>query len=156
MFNDINEVTLMGNVTNDPDLRFTPSGSAVLSFGMATNRSYKQGDEWKEEASFHNIVIWGDRAQRLAERIQKGTRLIAKGRLQTRSWDGTDGKKNYKTEVIADTISLISRYKGEGQAGAGFSKGSRSASAPNDNPSPAPQMEDNGGGDIIDPDDLPF
>jgi single-strand DNA-binding protein len=156
MFNDINEVTLMGNVTNDPDLRFTPSGSAVLSFGMATNRSYKQGDEWKEEASFHNIVIWGDRAQRLAERIQKGTRLIAKGRLQTRSWDGNDGKKNYKTEVIADTISLISRYKGEGQAGGGFSKGSKTASAPTDNPTPAPETEDNGGGDIIDPDDLPF
>lgn len=155
MFNDINEVTLMGNVTNDPDLRFTPSGSAVLSFGMATNRSYKQGDEWKEEVSFHNIVIWGDRAQKLAERIQKGTRLITKGRLQTRSWDGTDGKKNYKTEIIADSVSLISRYKGEGQmgqGGSGYSKAPRSNAA-----APAPEMEESsGGGDIIDPDDLPF
>lgn len=101
---------LMGNITNDPDLRFTPSGSAVLSFGMATNRRYKKGEEWVDDVTYHNIVVWGQRAQSLAQRVKKGTRVLVMGRLQTRSWDGQDGKKQYKTEVVSDEVNLIARY----------------------------------------------
>lgn len=110
MFGDVNEVRLLGNITNEPELRFTPSGAGVLSFGLATNRRYKKGEEWVDDVTYHNIVIWGPRAQSLSQRVKKGTRLFLGGRLQTRSWDGQDGKKQYKTEVVADEVSLVSRY----------------------------------------------
>lgn len=151
MFGDINEVRLMGNITNDPDLRFTPSGTAVLSFGLATNRRYKKGEEWVDEPSFHNIVVWGQRAQSLAQRIKKGTRVHVSGRLQTRSWDGQDGKKQYKTEVVSDDVILIARYN-EGPnselapATASKQPSSKAAAAEPDMDPPAD----------IDPDELPF
>lgn len=158
MFSDLNKVTLLGNVTNDPDLRFTPSGSAVLSFGLATNRRYKKGDEWTDDVTFHNIVVWGQQAQSLSQRISKGTRLIMTGRITTRSWDGTDGKKNYKTEIVADEISLVSRYK-EGPAselppvaassGSAEDKPARRAKSSDEAPAAEPTVE-------INPDDLPF
>lgn len=159
MFNDINEVRLLGNITNDPDLRFTPSGAAVLSFGVATNRRYKKGEEWVDDVTYHNIVVWGQRAQSLAQRVKKGTRLFVSGRLQTRSWDGQDGKKQYKTEIVSDDISLVSRYN----------EGPMSGNAGGDNIDPAsipgmksaasiPQPDAPSGDDNveIDPDELPF
>ncbi|MDQ7021494.1 MAG: single-stranded DNA-binding protein [Candidatus Dojkabacteria bacterium] len=111
MFGDINKIELMGNVVRDPELRFTPSGAAVLNFSLATNRSYRVGEEWKDEVSFHNIVVWRN-AESLAKRLQKGTRVFLEGRSHTRSWDSDDGKKNYRTEVIVDKVILISRYTG--------------------------------------------
>ncbi len=145
MFGDLNKVQLMGNVTNDPDLRFTPSGSAVLNFSIATNRSYKVGEEWKEEVAFHNIVVWRN-AESLAKRLKKGTRIYVEGRLNTRSWDDTEtGKKNYKTEVIVDNVILIARYEGEHSASAGESTAKPSKPAKTD-------TED----EVIDPNDLPF
>ncbi len=165
MLNDINEVRLMGNITNDPDLRFTPSGTAVLSFGLATNRRYKKGDEWVDEPSFHNIVIWAQKAQSLAPRISKGTRVHVAGRLQTRSWDGTDGKKQYKTEVIADEINLISRYKEGTNAELGVDMSSHSGAAasadefgdvpPTADAKPAKKGKVAAEAEI-DPDELPF
>lgn len=160
MFNDINEVRLLGNITNDPDLRFTPSGAAVLSFGMATNRRYKKGEEWVDEPTFHNIVIWGQRAQSLAQRVKKGTRLFAAGRVQTRSWDGNDGKKQYRTEIVVDDVSLVARYNegpmGDASASAGAparsSKSSKSKSEDVEMDTPAPEVEIAD----IDPDELPF
>lgn len=143
MFGDVNKVTLMGNVTRDPELRFTPSGAAVLNFGLATNRRYKQGEEWKDEVSFHNIVIWRN-AESLAKRIKKGTRVYLEGRIVTRSWDDKDGKKQYKTEVNVDSVILISRYEGEKEGGAmAVEDAAPSSSAP-------------AGGEMIEPDDLPF
>lgn len=150
MFGDINKVTIMGNVTQDPDLRFTPSGAAVLNFSVATNRSYKQGDEWKDEATFHNVVVWRS-AEQLAKRIKKGTRLIVEGRIQTSSWDDKDtGQKRYKTEVVGDDVILVSRYEGsrdEDGDGAPTSSGSSSKSG---------GSSKKGGNEMIDPDDLPF
>lgn len=112
MFGDVNKVTLLGNATKDPELRYTPSGSSVLSFPLATNRKYKKGEEWIDEVNYHNIVIWNN-ADELSKRIKKGTRMYIEGRLSTRSWDGQDGKKNYKTEVVVERIILVSRYEGE-------------------------------------------
>jgi len=152
MFGDINRVTLMGNITKDPDLRFTPGGAAVLNFSIATNRNYKQGEEWKEEVAFHNIVCWRN-AESLAKRIKKGTRIYVEGRLQTRSWDGEDGKKQYKTEVVSDNVILIARYEGEGQGG-----GNYSTSEANEGEVPAPKKQANKKTEetMIEPDDLPF
>jgi single-strand DNA-binding protein len=162
MFNDINEVRLMGNITSDPDLRFTPSGTAVLSFGLATNRRYKKGDEWVDEPSFHNIVIWAQKAQSLAPRIKKGTRVHVAGRLQTRSWDGADGKKQYKTEVIADEINLIARYNEGTNAELGAAMPTQSApaddfGAPEPEAKPAKRGKGEAAEEVeIDPDELPF
>jgi|SRR5690606_1857322 len=144
MFGDVNKVTLLGNVTKDPDLRFTPSGTAVLSFSIATNRRYKKGEEWVDEPSFHNIVVW-NQAEQLGKRIKKGTRIYIEGRLQTRSWDGADGKKQYKTEIVADRVILIARYEGDNMSD---SSALPTPAAGNDD---VEYVEDS-----IDPSDLPF
>lgn len=137
MFGDINKVILMGNLVKDPELRFTPSKASVLTFSLATNRSYKSGDDWKEEVSFHNVVTWRN-AETLAKRMKKGTRVYVEGRSHTRSWDGDDGKKNYRTEVIVDRIILISRYSEDEHASAGSTASSTNSD------------------DVINVDDLPF
>lgn len=165
LFDDINEVKLMGNITQDPDLRFTPNGSAVLNFSMATNRSYKMGEEWKEEATFHNIVVWANLAQQLSTRIKKGTRIYVSGRLQVRTWE-SEGRKNYKTEIVADNAILIDRYEKGPGAGAPVADaaptkkidpkkdlGMQSAS---DLAGDKGMQESDVVSDSIDPDDLPF
>ena len=144
MFGDLNEVTLLGNVTKDPDLRFTPGGSAVISFSLATNRRYKKEENWVDEPSFHNIVVW-NQAEQLAQRIKKGTRILIQGRIQTRSWDGSDGKKQYKTEVVADKVILISRFEGDRE----------NSSEPTTKPSQSNKSSSNED-ESIDPSDLPF
>jgi single-strand DNA-binding protein len=160
MFQDVNKIILLGNVTQDPDLRFTPNGSAVLSFSVATNRRYKQGEEWQDETTFHNIVVWGNRAQSIAQRIKKGTRIYLEGRMQTRSWDGNDGQKRYRTEVVVDgDISLLARYNEGPQSELPQAVASQpgEAAAPkqkSSTPAPEPDIEVNEA--EIDPDDLPF
>lgn len=154
MFGDVNKVTLMGNVTNDPDLRFTPSGSAVLNFSVATNRSYKKGEEWVDEVTYHNLVVWRS-AEPLAQRIRKGTRVYVEGRIQTRSWENAEGQKQYKTEVVADDVNLVARYEG-GKSNDLPEPTPRSndiqPSANVSQPAPAKKADEN----TIDPDDLPF
>jgi single-strand DNA-binding protein len=147
MFGDVNKVILMGNITNDPDLRYTPSGAAVLNFGLATNRSYRKGDEWVDEVTYHNLVVWRS-AENLAQRIKKGTRIYVEGRIQTRSWENSEGQKQYKTEVVADTVNLIARYEGGSLDSSSSNSDSESKSAPAD--------QSNNSDESIDPDDLPF
>ena len=146
MFNDVNKVILMGNITNDPDLRYTTGGTPVLNFGIATNRNYKVGDEWRDEVTYHNIVVWRS-AESLAKRIKKGTRLYIEGRIHTRSWEGNDGQKKYKTEITADNISLVARY----ESGSDAELGDATTAAKNSGNS-----ESSGGEEDIDPNDLPF
>ena len=145
MFTDLNRAEIIGNITNDLNLRTTGSGTSVLSFGVATNRRYKSqtSDEWQEETNFHNVVVWGRQAENLAQRAKKGTRLYISGRLVTRNWDDADGKKNYKTEIVAETISLISRYEQGPSGGSDYEPSTKSSKSDNAET-------------VIDPDDLPF
>lgn len=152
MFGDVNRVTLMGNVTRDPELRFTPGGAGVISFSLATNRRYKKGEEWVDEPSFHNIVVWNS-AEQLAQRVKKGTRIYIDGRLQTRSWDDKEGKKQYKTEVVADKVVLISRFEGERGGDSSF-ENSQSSEAPAKSSSKKETSYESD--ESIDPSDLPF
>jgi single-strand DNA-binding protein len=152
MFGDLNEVTILGNITKDPDLRFTPSGAAVVSFSVATNRRYKKGEEWVDEPSFHNVVVWNN-AESLAQRIRKGTRILVQGRLQTRSWDGQDGKKQYKTEVVSEKVILVSRFEGENDAAGGGAPFEKKAKA---KPAESEDMGESSSEVDIDPSDLPF
>lgn len=150
MFGDLNRVTLLGNVTKDPELRYTPSGTSVISFSLATNRRYKKGEEWVDEVNFHNIVVWNN-AEELSKRVKKGTRMYLEGRLATRSWDGQDGKKNYKTEVIVERLILVSRFEGERTTDSTYSSESPIGSTTTESDFSADSTNDS-----IDPNDLPF
>jgi len=109
MFNDLNEIKLLGNMTAAPEIKQITAGNSVANFSIATNRRYKQGDEWKSEVTYHNIVVWGTQAERLADYAKKGTRIMVAGRINNRSWE-KDGVKQYRTEIIADNIYLINGY----------------------------------------------
>lgn len=111
MARSLNRVQLIGNLTRDPELRYTPNGSAVCSFGLATNRSWKTDTgEKHDEAEFHNIVAWNKLAEICSQFLTKGRKVYVEGRLATRSWTGQDGAQRSRTEiVISDMILLDSR-----------------------------------------------
>ena len=99
----LNQSEILGNVTRDPELRQTPNGDSVCSFGVATNFSWKdRSGQDQEKTEFHNIVAWGELAKSLAETVKKGRKVYIAGRLQTRSWETPDGQKRYTTEIVAD------------------------------------------------------
>ena len=113
----LNKVMLIGNLTRDPEMRYTPNGTAVCSFGLATNRSWQTGEggERKEETEFHRIVAWNKLAELCAQLLTKGRKVYIEGRLQTRSWEGPEGEKRQATEVVAeDMVLLDSRKDGAG------------------------------------------
>jgi single-strand DNA-binding protein len=98
----------MGNMTRDPELRYTPNGKAVASFGLAVNRQYKDASgEIKKEVDFFDIVAWGKLAEIVSQYATKGTGIHVTGRLQNRSWEAQDGTKRNKTEIIATDISMV-------------------------------------------------
>jgi single-strand DNA-binding protein len=107
-----NSIVLVGNVTRDPELRFTPSGQATATFGLACNRRWqnRQTQEWEEATSFFDIVCWRDMAENAAESLGRGSRIIVSGRLEQRSWETADGDKRSKVEVIADEIGPSLRW----------------------------------------------
>lgn len=105
----INRATILGHLTRDPELRYTPNGQAVANFGMATNRRFKtQTGEFQEQTEFHDIVAWGKLAETTNQMLKKGAPAYIEGRLQTRSWEAPDGTKRYRTEIVAQMISALS------------------------------------------------
>ena len=102
-----NTVELIGNITRDPELRFTPSGAAVANFGLAVNRRWRnqQTNDWEEQVSFFDIVCWREMAENVTESLTKGTRVIVTGRLDQRSWETDQGEKRSKVEVVADEVA---------------------------------------------------
>lgn len=113
----LNKVFLMGNLTRDPELRYTPNGAAVGSFTVAMNRVYKlPSGEKKEEVSFIRVVSWGRQAETCGEYLKKGSPVFVEGRLQSRSWDGPDGQKRNATEVVALNIQFLRGGSGAGAA----------------------------------------
>jgi len=115
----LNKVQLIGNMTRDPELRYTPQGTAVCTFGLATNRQWTtEAGEKKEEAEFHRIVSWNKLAEICSQLLFKGRRIFVEGRLQTRQWTGKDGTPRQTTEiVISDMIILDSKRAPEGIGG---------------------------------------
>ena len=115
---NLNKVFVLGNLTKDPELRQTPSGQAVCSFGIATNRFYKDSTgQRQQQAEFHNIVAWGRQAEIINQYLKKGSILLVEGRLQTRSWSDPQGAKHWRTEIIADQIQLGPRTGGSDSFG---------------------------------------
>jgi single-strand DNA-binding protein len=117
-----NKVILMGNLTKDPEVRYTPSGTAVSSFGLAVNRRYKQGTEVKEEVCFIDVVVFGKQAETSAKYLSKGQGVVIDGRLSQRRWEGEDGQKKNKHEVVAESIRFLPKRSGS-PSDAGGEKG---------------------------------
>ena len=107
-----NSVTLVGNLTRDPELRYTPAGAATCQFGLAVNRRWqnRQTNEWEEATSFFNVVAWREMAENAGESLTKGSRVIVTGRLEQRSWETPDGEKRSVVEVVADEIGPSLRW----------------------------------------------
>ncbi len=116
----LNKAFIIGNLTRDPELKALPSGMSVASFGVATNRTWKDANGARQEAAdFHNIVVFGRQAETVSQYLKKGSNVCVEGRMQTRSWDGQDGKKQYRTEVVADRVQFGTRASGGEGMGAG-------------------------------------
>ena len=125
-----NNVTLVGNLTRDPELRYTTGGRGVASFGLAVNRRWQQNGEWQEAVSFFNVVAWADLGENAAASLNKGNRIIVTGRLEQRSYETREGEKRSVIEVIADDlgpslrwaqaqVERISRDSADGGSGGG-------------------------------------
>ncbi len=152
----LNKAIVYGNLTRDPELKSLPSGIKVTSFSLATNRVWKDKAGAKQESvDYHNIVLFDKKAELAAQYLKKGSSVMIEGRMQTRSWDDKDGKKNYRTEIIGDTMQFGPRAAGTAPA-SGYSAPSPTSS--NSKPASAPEAletieypeED------INPDDIPF
>jgi len=114
-----NKVILMGNLTKDPEVRYLPSGTAVASFGLAVNRKFKQGEEMKEEVCFIDIVVFGKQAETSGKYLSKGSGVIIDGRLSQRRWEGEDGQKRNKHEVVAESIRFLPKRPAGSSEGGG-------------------------------------
>jgi single-strand DNA-binding protein len=160
MARSLNRVQLIGNLTRDPELRYTPTGAAVVSFGLATNRTWKTDTgEKHDETEFHNIVAWNKLAELCSQFLVKGRKIYVEGRLATRSWQAQDGTQKSRTEIVIDDMILLDN---QGQTGAAR----KAESAPEETeaavtPAPAkkkvqPKKEIEPVEEDVMPDDIPF
>jgi single-strand DNA-binding protein len=149
----LNRATILGNLTRDPELRQTPSGQSVTSFGVATNRSWTGTDGQKQEqVEFHNVVAWGKLAEICNQYLAKGRKVYVEGRLQTRDWEGQDGVRRYRTEIVAESVIILDRAgapTGTAFTAAPPAPSKVEGSAPKDEPSAQPEAE-------IKVEDIPF
>lgn len=145
-----NNITLIGNLTMDPELRFTPSGVAMARIGIAVNRRYQRNGEWQEDTSFFYGTCWREQAEQVAESLQKGMRVIISGRLQQRTWEDKEGQRREAVEIQIDEIGPSLRWatatvnKTQRQGGGDWSSENRQ-------PAAAPTARDEFG-----PDEAPF
>lgn len=154
----LNKAFIIGNLTRDPELKAMPSGTKVCTFGMATNRNFKDKDGNRQEAAeFHNIVVFGRTAELAAQYLKKGSQALVEGRLQTRNWeDKQTGVKKYRTEIVAETVQFGNR------PGAGGSSAGTTGKVPDQVSGEAAPGESASGEKIdypqeeINPDDIPF
>src|SRR6185503_4143654 len=132
----MNKVILYGNLTRDPELKNLPSGMQVTSFGVATNRRVKKEEQWVEVPEFHNVVVFGRQAETSAQYLKKGSSVLIEGRIQTRSWDSPEKGKQYRTEIVAESVTFGSRA-----SGGGASAGTRPAVSDAEAPQKAPKED---------------
>ncbi|MEI6396687.1 MAG: single-stranded DNA-binding protein [Candidatus Taylorbacteria bacterium] len=154
----LNKVFIIGNLTRDPELKALPSGSKVCSFGMATNRVFKNKDGQRQDATeFHNIVVFGRIAELAAQYLKKGSQALIEGRMQTRSWEA-DGQKKYRTEVVADGIQFGSRPTGGAGSSSSAASGAQGADAKGAGEMPPIESGEKieYPSEEINPDDIPF
>mgnify|MGYP002622014289 CR=1 FL=1 len=150
MARGINKVILVGNLGNDPETRYMPSGSAVTNLSVATSRSWKdkQTGEQREETEWHRVAMFGRLAEIAAEYLRKGSQVYLEGRLKTRKWQDKQGNDRYTTEIIADEMQMLGGRSGGGGGGGGGGGAPMGRSSEPSGPAPAPS-------DDFD-DDIPF
>lgn len=145
---DLNRATILGRLTRDPEVRTTPNGQQVTSMSVATGRVWTDKNGVKQERTeFHNCVLWGKLAEIAGQYLNKGRRVYAEGRIETRSWDAQDGTKRYRTELIIDNLIMLDGPRGDGNNTASNSGGS--------NKPPMPSAP-NAGTEEIKVEDIPF
>ena len=113
----LNKVMLIGNLTRDPELRYTPQGTAVCTFGVATNRSWVSDGQSQEEAEFHRVVAWQKLAELCSQLLFKGRKVYVEGRIQTRKWIGADGQERTTTEIVIDNMIVLDSRRREERMG---------------------------------------
>jgi single-strand DNA-binding protein len=151
---NLNKVFLFGNLTRDPELKSLPTGTQVVSFGLATNRRVKRDSGWEDQAEFHNIVAFGKVAELINQYMKKGSSLLVEGRIQTRSWE-QEGQKKYRTEIIAETVQFGPRTGGGSGGGersapsSALASSAPAAKAPKEDAIEYPSED-------INPEDIPF
>ncbi len=112
MATDSNSITVSGNITREPEMRYTPSGVSKVNFGVAVNRSWRnqQTQEWEEQTSFFNVVAWRQLAENISASLTKGARVVVSGRLEQRSWETDQGEKRSIVEIVADDVAASLRF----------------------------------------------
>ena len=106
-----NSTQLMGNLTRDPELRYTSGGSGVGSFGIAVNEKYKKDGEWVEKVGFFDVTVWGKQAENCAEYLNKGSLVFVSGKLDYQTWETDTGEKKSKVQVVANTVQFLDKQK---------------------------------------------
>lgn len=152
---DLNKALIIGRLTRDPEMRNTPQGTPVCSFAIATNYVYKNaGGEKIEQVEYHNIVAWRKLAEIASQYLKKGSRVYVEGRIQTKSWDGQDGTKKNRTEIVMDNMIMLDS---KGAAGAiGQASGAKSSFEQSLEETPAVNQEQPSGDEEISVEDIPF
>lgn len=158
---DLNKVMIIGRLTRDPESRTTPSGINVCQISVATSYVYtnQQTGQKVEQTEFHNVVLWRKLGEIAQQYLKKGTQVFIEGRLQTRSWEGQDGQKRYRTEIIADNMIMLGRPNNTGSAGGSFAPtANKPAPAKNDfnQPSSAEELPTINQGEDVNVEDIPF
>jgi single-strand DNA-binding protein len=137
----LNKVFLVGNLTRDPEMRFTPGGAAVTEFGMAINRFWKSQDgEQKKDTCFLDVTVWGKQAEMCAEHLKKGRQIFLEGRLVYDEWKGKDGQKRNKIKIVAERVQFMDRFqqKGDGAPATETAGAMPEAEMPDVSSEPAP------------------
>ena len=148
---NLNRAMIIGNLTRDPETRTTPNGTTVATFGVATSSSWKDAAGQKQErVEFHNVVAWGKLAEICQQYLGKGRKVYVEGRLQTREWQGQDGAKRNRTEIVCENMIMLDRApQGSGANGASWTPKPQEAAAPDFSKTEAPEEE-------IKVEDIPF
>lgn len=150
----INKAIVYGNITRDPEIKALPSGNKVVNFSLATNRVWKDATGKKNEAAdYHNVVFYGKPAEIIAQYMRKGSTIMVEGRMTTRSWDGADGQKRYRTEIIGENFQFGPRPAASTPGG--VYRAPESSSAPAHDGAPDVDMIEYPADDI-NPNDIPF
>ena len=160
-----NKVMIMGNITRDVELRYTPKGTAVTDLGVACNRRIKQGEEWVDETTFVDVTVWGSSAEFVSKYFSKGKSIFIEGRLQMDTWtDQQSGKQRYKLKVIGENVQFAGSNTSGGGGGGGQQQERPQQSAPQQQQQQAPQQQQQQQGaspaapnaNFDDDDDIPF
>jgi single-strand DNA-binding protein len=157
MAGSLNKVMLIGNVGRDPEMRYTQSGEPVTTFSIATNRRVRgtADGQFQDETEWHNIVAWGKLAEQCNEYLTKGRKVFVEGRLQTRSWDGQDGQKRFRTEIVANTMLMLDQRPRDDGGSFGGGSGSGYGDRDRDRERVGSAVGESGD-NTIDLDDTPF